>query len=463
MKKEHSELNVKKPFLIAGALLFVIGCVLIVFLMTSSTSSSTTYRIWEGKSSKVIKKDTDTYAIGVTQMSASIHPYAQDNQTTDILRKLVYPSLLEIREDGRLEYQLAEEIHVKDKGEKIEVTLKKGLTFSDGSALNAQAVKAAYEWHSNIKHNSSFAKYTYNIDTIQVKDHEHVNFLMKHRDRQLAELCSVPIMRCTKKQETFAGSGSYRIKELHPLSDLTLVPSSSGSHPYQKIHVAVMNYGELAGIVRKQQKDMFMIGDQKQLAVLKKSEAYDVYALTKQEGMYLVLQEKQLDEAQRQTLLYDLDAKAITDALKDDKLLAAEGILSSRKEGTTFKDGMDATKAKPKTLVLQHGATSIARATAKNLQSQWKKQGISLALEEFQADTDNAQSADAYLYYGSSDELLQGKDLQPFFDTLDDVEMKDYNDKLEKYLGEKAWFMPLYTQLDWYGNLHGYEHLDLLG
>ncbi len=76
-------------------------------------------------------------------MSSSHHPYAQNNQATDVLRKLVYQPLLEIKEDQSISYKLAKEIKVSRQGTEIKIQLKEGERFSDGEALTAQAVKDA--------------------------------------------------------------------------------------------------------------------------------------------------------------------------------------------------------------------------------------------------------------------------------------------------------------------------------
>ena len=86
-KISEKNISIQKKLLFAGiAAILMILCV--VFLWKPSSSSS--YLILEGEASHVKKTSSSTYMIGVSSMSATIHPYAQDNQTTDILRQLVY-------------------------------------------------------------------------------------------------------------------------------------------------------------------------------------------------------------------------------------------------------------------------------------------------------------------------------------------------------------------------------------
>ena len=105
----EKKISRQKKILFAGiSAALVIACAVLLW----KPSSSSSYLILEGEASRVKEASSSTYQIGVSSMSASMHPYAQDNQTTDILRRLVYQPLLMIREDQSISYMLAETIRI---------------------------------------------------------------------------------------------------------------------------------------------------------------------------------------------------------------------------------------------------------------------------------------------------------------------------------------------------------------
>jgi hypothetical protein len=75
-------------------------------------------------------------------------------------------------------------------------------------------------------------------------------------------------------------------------------------------------------------------------------------------------------------------------------------------------------------------------------------------IEEYTADT--ASSGDACLMMTSYEKLLEAKDMSEFYHSLEDgLDIQDYDDRLEVYLGEQAWFIPIYKQTIWMAALHG--------
>lgn len=458
-KKSKKKISRQKKILItAVSAVLVIACA--VFLWNPSSSSSS-YMILEGHKSGVKKVSSDTYTIGVSQMSSSIHPYAQDNQATDVLRRLVYHPLLVIREDQSISYMLAKEVSICRQGTQIDIVLKEGNTFSDGAEVTAQSVKEAYEWHQNPASQSSFASQTANIKDIQVKDQTHLTMTLNKAVLRLPELFTIPLMHCVPSEgangETFAGCGSYKISELIPLSDMTLVPVSNQTKSYDEIHISVMNYENFDEIVKNQSTDMFMIGKEGYMEKLKESKAYDVYAMQEQEGMYLVFQDSDVvkDAAIRRFLAGMI---ATSQAVKNEERLPAQGITSARKKGTVYSDTSLKKEAAVKELRLKYPPSTHSRSIAEQIQKQLQEQNIKVTAEEYNADT--VGTADACLYTGTYSELFEAKDMNPFYRSLEDqMDIRDYDDRLESWLYEQSWFVPIDRQTTWTAALHGRDTL----
>lgn len=460
-KISEKNISIQKKLLFAGiAAILMILCV--VFLWKPSSSSS--YLILEGEASHVKKTSSSTYMIGVSSMSATIHPYAQDNQTTDILRQLVYQPLLMIREDQSISYMLAESVRISKQGTQINIILKEGASFSDGEPVTAQSVKDAYEWHSDPANQSSFASYTANIRDMQVKGKTQLVMTLNREVLRLPELFTVPLMHCNADagRETLAGSGSYKISELTPLSDMTLVPVTKQGNPYDKIYISVMNYGKFDDIIKKQSADMFMIGKEGYLEKLKNNKAYDVYAMQEQEGMFLVFQDsgKLKDASLRRSLASLIQPAQAVSSLKSNEILSASGITGARKKGTLYRDALSDEKTSLKDLCLQHLPSTHSRAIAEQLQKQLQEKGIKVTLQEYNAEA--SKTADAYLFTGTYSDYLKTKDMSPFYRSLqDNMDISEYDDCLETYLGEQAWLLPVYRETIWTAVIHGYDTLSV--
>lgn len=460
-----SEKNIsrKKKILFAGiSAALVIACAVLLW----KPSSSSSYLILEGEASRVKEASSSTYQIGVSSMSASMHPYAQDNQTTDILRRLVYQPLLMIREDQSISYMLAETIRISKQGTHIDIRLKENASYSDGEPVTAQSVKDAYEWHGDPANQSSFASYTANIKDIQVKSKTQLAMTLNKEVLRLPELFTVPLMHCTKAENadraTFAGSGSYKISELIPLSDMTLVPVAKQGNPYEKIHISVMNYGKFDDIIKKQSTDMFMIGKEGYLEKLKQNKAYDVYAMQEEEGMFLVLQDsgKWKDASLRRSLVGAIQPDQAVSSLNSEEILSASGITGARKKGTVYRDALSDEKTSIKDLHLQHLPSARSRAIAVQLQKQLQEKGMKVTLQEYNAEA--AKTADAYLFTGTYSDYLKTKDMSPFYRSLqDNMDISEYDDCLETYLGEQAWLLPVYRETVWTAAIHGYDTLSI--
>ncbi len=95
-------------------------------------------------------------------------PLEVTTQITDAgLLYLVYGSLLRPTASGGLEPDLAESTEVVD-GQTITVRLRDGLTFSDGTPLDAEAVKSSLERNLSATDSPGFGTAFFDLETVEV-------------------------------------------------------------------------------------------------------------------------------------------------------------------------------------------------------------------------------------------------------------------------------------------------------
>jgi peptide/nickel transport system substrate-binding protein len=110
------------------------------------TSSATT-AVDEGNPDAIARIGYDLLQPGAAQ-GFQIDPVRSANETNDGLQYAIFGRLMRPQADGSLEPDLAESVTIVDPNT-IDITLRDGLTFSDGSAFDAAAVKAGLERSKN--------------------------------------------------------------------------------------------------------------------------------------------------------------------------------------------------------------------------------------------------------------------------------------------------------------------------
>lgn len=131
------------------------------------------------------------------------HPLTATNMENHELLKLVYSPLVRVNEDLKAEYVLAEKVQVE--GLQVTVTLKKKLTFSDGSAVTASDVD--YSIQTVRKHpESPYYSRLENIQKYSVKDAHTLSITLKEADIDFINCLDLPIVKKGKE----IGCGPYR-------------------------------------------------------------------------------------------------------------------------------------------------------------------------------------------------------------------------------------------------------------
>ncbi|MGH4030722.1 ABC transporter substrate-binding protein [Actinomycetota bacterium Odt1-20B] len=169
---------------------------------------------------------TDRFAIS-KEVRAPFDPaYAYDAGSWNVLRQTVQTLMAMPRGDGEPEPEAAEKCGFTDTGnERFACTLRKGLTFADGSELTAADVKFSIERVRDMKtkNASGVAGLVSNVDTIETQGKRGVVFHLKTPDATFPYKLATPAAGIISKdhyakkalRDGFAvdGSGPYTVKQ----------------------------------------------------------------------------------------------------------------------------------------------------------------------------------------------------------------------------------------------------------
>ncbi|WP_375432573.1 ABC transporter substrate-binding protein [uncultured Friedmanniella sp.] len=142
---------------------------------------------------------------------------------------LVYTSLTTINEKGEAQPGLAETWKYNSKGDEITFSLRKGLTFTDGSPVNASAVKA-YISRAQKQANSAIAGDLTSIKEVVAESDTDVTFRLAQVDYQIPLLLGQRIAAITSEEAGKTPDGLTTKPVGHgPFRALEIVP---GAHAY---------------------------------------------------------------------------------------------------------------------------------------------------------------------------------------------------------------------------------------
>lgn len=131
------------------------------------------------------------------------HPLTTTNVENHELLKLVYSPLVRLSGNLKPEYVLAEKVEVKDTT--VTVTLKKGLKFSDGSAVTAEDVDRSIQTVREHPESPYYSRLA-NIQKYSVKDKRTLTITLKEPDIDFINCLDLPIVKKGKN----VGCGPYK-------------------------------------------------------------------------------------------------------------------------------------------------------------------------------------------------------------------------------------------------------------
>lgn len=124
----------------------ILAVLLLATVFTSCSSSKKdepTTAISSAKKNTSIPNDDSTFKLSFTK-SDSLDPFEAITQNNQILSQLVFDSLFDIDDNYKANLNIASSYEYTDKTT-LKITIKSGLTFSDGSELNADDVVASFK------------------------------------------------------------------------------------------------------------------------------------------------------------------------------------------------------------------------------------------------------------------------------------------------------------------------------
>lgn len=126
------------------ALILAVLLLVTVFSSCSSTSKDEpTTAISSAKKNSSIPNDDTTFKISYTK-SDSLDPFEAVTQNNQILSQLIFDSLFDIDDNYKANLNIASSYEYTDKTT-LKITLKNGITFSDGSNLTADDVVSSFK------------------------------------------------------------------------------------------------------------------------------------------------------------------------------------------------------------------------------------------------------------------------------------------------------------------------------
>ena len=152
-----------------------------------------------------IPRDDTTFRLSYTQ-SDSLDPYSAKTLNNQIIGQLVFEGLFKLDGSFSASPNLAASYRYPDK-KTLEVTIKSGRTFSDGSLLSAEDV--AYSFNRAAA-SSYWANSLNGISSCYADSNTVVVFKLKYPNAYAHNLLSFPIVSTDKDEEGFSvGSGRY--------------------------------------------------------------------------------------------------------------------------------------------------------------------------------------------------------------------------------------------------------------
>ena len=448
----------------------VILVIAMVAYTISKSPNETENLIFSGEQSKVKKLDEerkDTYIIGVSQVSSNAHPYLQSNDSAQMINDFVYPSLVHFNK-GNYEYLLAESVLLKEQGTRAVTKIKTGLKFSDGSPLTAKDILYSYYYlnHPDVNYEGKntclcikgMKDYqignTSQISGIKELDEQTLEIEFSELNSGIFDCFELPILKdqngsydYSSKTQRHLGAGEYKIESLSLYDQVTLVKNefNKAKTEYSKVKLVAADFS----LLNEQELDTMVIS-KSSLDSIKQLGAYRIYEYSSKQRDFLIFNRDNelMKEAENRRILADtLNTQEIVKAIYEEGSLS-KGILSGEKVTPNYLSLKKKSEETLKqTVLFQHTYDGIGVGLFDTLKNQLQDK-IILAdrMVRLQTVSIDDPSVAFYHYSGMLNEVLNSFDLNGYFQQLNDSELKQNADLLEKYLTEEALCIPLHNE-----------------
>ncbi|MEV1081440.1 ABC transporter substrate-binding protein [Streptomyces sp. NPDC050211] len=181
--------------------------------------------------------DADPIIVGTTSAPSTLDPAAAWDSSWELMRNVYQPLLGYSPGSSKPEPDAAESCEFTDSSSTVYTcTLREGLKFSNGHALDAEAVKHSFDRIKEINVNGGPAGLLTTLDRVQVKGDREVVFHLGQPDATFPLVLTTPAMSIVDPEE-------YPANKLREDGDIT------GSGPYK---LASYEDGEKAELVRNE-------------------------------------------------------------------------------------------------------------------------------------------------------------------------------------------------------------------
>ena len=403
------------------------------------------------------KKD---YHIGLSSAVADDKPYAYNSEAMFYLQRLVYQPLLQMNNDGALNYVNASKIIFKNSGTEAYASVDSRVRFSNGERLSADIVLKSYEWF--MKNETDFADLLSNVASIEKSDDKTLVFHFKEASLENIKVFNIPVVYFDENSRFALGTGSYAVESLVFYGDITLSENeySKDKQKYDKIVLSPMNYNGLDNLNENQDYDIFLINKETQSDLIKDSKAYHIYEIGQDRGNYLI---------------YNIENLSVRRAVSS--LVSGEEFFESTQDSGAYSKGItSAYMKKPNyhsllrkgnlndisslTIAYDHQGVSYSIYSA--LAEALENSGVSCKEKNVEVlETEQKINADIIVYYGSLSDIVNSSDTKAFFDDYKKINAKSFNKNIEKYFADQNKIAPLSKDTVWYASLAGRDNLGL--
>ena len=454
------KLSVKFKIIIAVlivAVLFVVSA--LVFKITVYQSDNL---VFKGQSIQVSlsKERKKNYYIGLSSAVADDRPYAYNSEAMFYLKKLVYQPLLQINNDGSLNYLNASKIFFKNSGTEAYVSVDSSVRFSNGESLSADMVLKSYEWF--MKNETDFSDLLSNIASIEKSDDKTLIFYFKEASLENIRLFNIPVVYFDKNAKFALGTGSYAVESLVFYGDITLSENkcSDNKQKYEKVVLSPINSDAADSLNENRDYDVFLMNKETQSDLIKDSGAYNIFEIGQDRGNYLI---------------YNIENLSVRRAVSS--LVSGEEFFENTQDSGAYSKGItSAYMKKPnyyslikkgnlndiESLKVAYDYQGVSYGIYSALSEKLENYGVECKAENVEIlEAEQKINADIIVYYGCLGDIVNSSDTKAFFDNYKEINAKNFNKNIEKYFADKNKIAPLSKDTVWYASLAGRDDLGL--
>lgn len=190
------------------ALLMVVAILATAFVGCNSKKVEEAPTLLTEKVTDVVA-DTESFRLSYS-LSDSLNPYESDSLNNQVVEDLVFEPLFRLDEGLNAEPEIASS-YAYDDNKSLNVTIINGITFSDGTALTAKSIVAAFE---NAKKSPYYKASLEPITSATAISDTQIKFGLAYANPYAHQLLTFPIAKAEQGKSKYPiGSGRYKFGE----------------------------------------------------------------------------------------------------------------------------------------------------------------------------------------------------------------------------------------------------------